>query len=362
MSASPSNATLEVERSDLSRTRILEAPLAGLTEGSVRFRIERVALTANTVTYAVTGDQLGYWNFYPADAGWGRVPAMGWARVVESKCDGVPVGGRYYGWYPIARHVVVQAVATSDGLRDEGTHRAANAPVYRSFTRTDRDAFYEAGQDAEDRHALLRGLFITSFLADDFLADSGYFGASQVLLLSASSKTAIALAQCAAARKLGKVIGLTSHRNLGFVTKLPWYDSAVTYEDIESLPADVDTVSIDMSGNGEVLARVHAHYGDRLKHSMVIGRSHHDAPPRAAAMPGPRPAFFFAPQQVKKRIGDWGVAGYQQRLATALHDFVSASRDWLTVQRFDGPEEVTAAWRRTFDGKVGPEAGYIVSL
>lgn len=356
------NLTLEIDRSDLSRTRSLEEPLPELGAGQVRFRIERVALTANTVTYAVTGDQLGYWNFYPAAAGWGRVPAMGWAQVVESKCDGVAVGGRYYGWFPIARQVDVQAVATADGLRDEGAHRAAHAPVYRAFTRTDRDAFYESGPDLEDRHALLRGLFITSYLADDFLADSAYFGATQLLVLSASSKTAIALAQCAAARKLGTVIGLTSRRNLAFVSKLPWYDSAVAYEDIESLPAAADTVSVDMSGNGEVLARVHAHFGDRLRHSMVIGRSHHDAPRRAEVMPGPRPAFFFAPQQVKKRIDDWGVAGYQQRLATALHDFVAASRDWLVIEHFHGADQAAAAWSRMFAGTVGPEAGYMVSL
>ena len=356
------NATLEIDRSDLSRTRILAESLPELEAGQVRFRIERVALTANTVTYAVTGDQLGYWNFFPAAAGWGRVPAMGWAQVVESRCEGVPVSGRYYGWFPIAQHVDVQAVATADGLRDEGAHRASHAPVYRAFTRTDRDAFYEPGADLEDRHALLRGLFITSYLADDFLADSSYFGASQVLLLSASSKTAIALAQCAADRKLGRVIGLTSRRNLDFVSRLPWYDSALAYEDIASLPADTDTVSVDMSGNGEVLARVHAHFGDRLRYSMVIGRSHHDAPPRASSMPGPRPAFFFAPQQVKKRIDDWGVAGYQQRLATALHVFVEASRDWLVIERFHGADEAAAAWSRAFAGAVGPEAGYMVSL
>ena len=42
-----------------------------------------------------------------------------------------------------------------------------------------------------DRHALLRGLFLTGLLADEFFADSNYFGAASAGLLSASSKTAI---------------------------------------------------------------------------------------------------------------------------------------------------------------------------
>ena len=35
-----------------------------LAEGQVRFRIERFAVTANTVTYATVGDTLGYWDFF----------------------------------------------------------------------------------------------------------------------------------------------------------------------------------------------------------------------------------------------------------------------------------------------------------
>jgi hypothetical protein len=53
---------------------------------------------------------------------------------------------------------------------------------------------------------------------------------------------------------------------------------------------------------------------------MAIGRSHHEAPDRAMELPAPRPAFFFAPTQVKKRVQDWGPRGYQQRVAVELHE------------------------------------------
>jgi hypothetical protein len=357
------NIELEISRSDLANSRIVERPLPELKPGQVRFHIDRYAVTSNTVTYAVTGDLLGYWDFFPAsEPGWGHVPAMGWADIVASCHPDIPVGGRYYGWFPMARYVDMLVTPTADGLRDDGPHRKAHAPVYRACVATDRDPFHQPGEDAEDRHALLRGLFVTGFLAEDFFADNAWFGAGRVLVLSASSKTAIGFAHCARSRGGIEVIGVTSSGNLAFVRTLGIYDKVVAYDDIASLPTEPAIVSIDMSGNGDVLARVHAHFGDQLRHSMAIGRSHHESPPAAKQMPGPRPEFFFAPTQVKKRVQDWGPRDYQQRITSALHAFVHSSSAWLTVTRVHGPEAAEATWRVVHSGQVPPDVGYIVSI
>ena len=357
------NITLQVNRASHAETRLGECDMPGLTTGQVRFRIERFALTANTVTYATTGDTLGYWDFFPTgEAGWGCVPAMGWAEVIESLHPEVPCGGRYYGWYPMARYVDMTVNPTADGLRDDGPHRAAHAPVYRAYTITDRDVFYQAGADAEDRHALLRGLFITGWLAEDYFEDNDWFGAGRVLVLSASSKTAIGFARCADARPQVEVIGVTAARNHAFTHGLGCYDELVEYGDIARVPPDAPLVSIDMAGNGPVLASVHVHFGEWLKHSMAVGLSHHDAPSRSAAMPGPKPAFFFAPAQVKKRVQDWGLRGYQQRTAAALSDFVGWSRGWLQVRHSRGPEAAAATWREVHGGRAEPGTGHVVSL
>ena len=45
-----------------------------------------------------------------------------------------------------------------------------------------------------DYQALLRPLFMLSFLVDDFLAENEFYGARRVMLSSASSKTAFGLA------------------------------------------------------------------------------------------------------------------------------------------------------------------------
>jgi hypothetical protein len=329
----------------------------------VRFRIERFALTANTVTYATAGDTLGYWDFFPTgQAGWGNVPAMGWATVVESRHPDVPVGNRHYGWYPMSRHVDMTVKPARDGLRDDGAHRAAHAPVYRAYVATGRDALYDSGDDAEDRHALLRGLFVTGWLAEDFFADNGWFGARRVVVLSASSKTAIGFAHCADARAGIDVIGVTSGRNHAFTHALGCYDEVVTYDEIRSLPLSVPLVSIDMAGNGPVLDVLHDHCRDQLKHSMAVGRSHHDAPGPSGTLAGPKPAFFFAPAQVKKRVQDWGPSGYQERVASALRSFVERSRHWLHVQHSHGPDEAAAAWREAHAGRAAPDVGRMVSL
>jgi hypothetical protein len=357
------NVTLQVNRSSHGETRVIETGMAPLAPGQVRFGIERFALTANTVTYATTGDTLGYWDFFPTgEAAWGCVPAMGWAEVVESRHPEVPTGGRYYGWYPMARYVDMTVTPNTDGLRDEGPHRAAHALVYRAYTATTRDTFYQAGTDAEDRQALLRGLFLTGWLAEDYFADNDWFGARRVLVLSASSKTAIGFAHCADARAGIEVIGVTSARNHAFTHALGCYDEVVTYDDVGIIPADTPIVAIDMAGSGPVLASVHGHFGGQLQHSMAIGRSHHEAPSRVSGMPGPKPAFFFAPTQVKKRAQDWGPRGYQERVSTALSGFVEWSRAWLRVEHSYGAAAAKMTWSEVHAGRVAADTGHIVSL
>lgn len=357
------NITLQVDRTRHGTTRVRESSVPVLGAGQVRMLIERFALTANTVTYATVGDALGYWDFFPTgEPGWGAVPAMGWGRVIESAHPDVAVGGRYYGWYPMARYVDLAVSPTTDGLRDDGPHRARHAPVYRAYVATDHDPFYAPGTDAEDRHALLRGLFITGWLAEDYFAERGWFGAQRVLVLSASSKTAIGFAYCADARPGLELIGVTSKRNHAFTHAIGCYDEVLGYDEVDVIPVDAPIVSIDMAGNGTVLAAVHAHLGDVLRHSMAIGRSHHDSPPDAAALPGPKPEFFFAPTQVKKRVQDWGLRGYQERVGASLAGFVERSHAWLAIRHVQGAEAAAAAWGEVYAGNTPPDVGCIISL
>lgn len=353
------NVTLEVRREAISQTRLAREPLPDLDDGQVRVAIERFALTANNVTYAVAGDMLGYWDFYPTDLPWGRVPAMGWARVVESAHPDAPVGSRYYGWFPMARFVTTTVAATEQGLRDDGPHRLAHAPVYRAWVDTTKDPLHEDGDDAEDRHALLRGLVLTGHLADAWLGADGYRGAESVVVTSASSKTAIAFAHDARARDDLRVVGLTSAGNEAFVAGLGVYDDVVSYDSIGRL-ASVDTVLVDMAGNPSVVAAVHAHLDGRLRASIIVGTSHHDAPPVDVSA-GPAREFFFAPTAVQEVRAASGQEA-DVRMAEALHAFVEFSRSWLELDHPSGPGAVEQAWADLVAGSVPPTTGIVASM
>jgi Protein of unknown function (DUF2855) len=360
------NVTLEVDRQAFGTTRLVATELPALTDGQVRLRVDDFAVTANNITYAAIGEMFGYWDFFPTgDVGWGRVPAMGWATAVDSAHTEVPTGSRYYGWYPMSRYVDLTAGTTAEGIRDDGAHRQAHAPVYRSYVESARDPLYPVTDnahraDAEDRHALLRGLFLTGFLADQFFADQSYFGADVVAVLSASSKTAIGFAQRASERGVGAVVGVTSPANADFVRSLGFYTDVVIYDELDSLPV-ADAVLIDMSGDAATVAAIHERLAEHLRYSMIIGKSHHDAPP-VPITTGPTPELFFAPTEVGRRLDEWGAEEYQRRTADALAAFVEASSQWLTVERSAGPDAAEATWRAVYDGAVPPSIGRIVSL
>ncbi len=367
---------LEVRRDDHGQVRVADEPDGELAVGSVRLRIDRFAITANNVSYAVYGDRIGYWNFFPTDGPWGRVPAMGWAEIVESKHADVAVGGRYFGWYPMADSVDIEVAPSDDGFVDIGAHRVGHAAIYCGFVETTLDPLVDTsvGSNAEnaieieDRQALLRGLFLTSFLADEFLADPGdgvdpYFGVEQVVVLSASAKTAIGFAQRAAARGL-HLVGVTSELNRAFVESLPWYRSVVSYDELADLDNARPTVCVDVAGDRGLLSRVHDHFGDQLRHSMLIGISHHEAAPLPAdhRFAGCQPTFFAAPVEIERRQALWGSAAFDERAGSALADFVDGSSSWLTLDRQTDAVEACASWTATQQGHTSPSVGIVVTV
>ena len=368
-----------VQRSDLRQTSFAPdaAAAAPLPPGSVRLRIDSFALTANNITYAAFGEAMKYWDFFPAgDAGQGRIPVWGFADVVESTLHGaeqLQIGERIYGYFPIATHAVLQAARISaSGFVDAAAHRRELHPVYNHYTRCNADPGYQREREAQI--AILRPLFTTSFLIDDFLADNAFFGAKTVVLSSASSKTAYGTAFCLAQRR-GKgdavnVVGLTSSANLAFTRGLGCYDEVLTYDAVASLPADVATVYVDMSGSASVRSSVHEHFKHRLTYSCAVGGTHWDAlgqpENRSKGMSGPRPTLFFAPAQIKKRQADWGAAELGRRIALAWTAFMVPVTDtrapWLTVVQGHGPQAVEAVYRELLEGRTHPQQGHMLSM
>jgi len=328
--------------------------------GQVVFRVDHFALTANNISYALAGDALDYWAFFPAPEGRGRIPVMGYGEVLRSRRDGVSEGERFFGFFPMSTHLAIDAQAAGGNLIDAAPHRAGHAPAYRQYVRSTEDPIYTS--ETEFQIVLLRGLFMTSFLVDDFLADNAHFGAETLVVSSASSKTSIALAFQASRRGEVRVVGLTSPRNADFVNSLGFYDQVLPYAEISALPADVPTVFVDMAGNTDVVRTLHRHLGDALKHNCVVGATHWDRSGPGEALPGPKPEFFFAPAQIVKRSNDWGGAVFQERLGEGWKRFCTASDGWLRVQRGRGPEALRRVYLETLDGRTSPADGHVLSL
>ncbi len=350
-----------IAKQDLHECRFAELPAAELEPGQARLRVERFGLSANNITYAMFGEAMKYWSFFAAEDGWGRMPVWGFAEVLESDAEALAPGARVYGYLPPSSELVVRpARIDARGFLDASPHRASLPAAYNGYARVEADPIYEA--DTEELQMLLRPLFFTSFLIDDFLADASTFGASTVVLSSASSKTANGLAFLLSRRDGVEVVGLTSARALAFSESLGVYDRVVAYEEIGSL-ADAPAVYVDMSGDARVRSDVHTHFGDALMHSAVVGATHHDrmgAVPES--LPGAPPTFFFAPDRVAKRTTEWGRDGFEQRIAEAWRPYVEWCRGWLEVIDGVGPEPLERAYLDLLDGKIDPAKAHVLSL
>jgi hypothetical protein len=350
---------LLVSRNDLSVTRLTDdvpVPIPGA--GEAVLQVDRVGLTANNVTYAVLGDSMHYWDFFPADEGWGHVPLWGFGDVVGSTVDGVTVGQRYFGYYPTASHLVVEAGQVGPtGFRELAVHRAALPSPYNGYQLVDSDPAYEPHR--EDLQALYRPLFMTSFMLADFLTDNGFFGAETAVLSSASSKTAYGTAFLLDGIRR---VGLTSPGNVAFTESLGCYEQVLTYDDVSSLPG-VPTLYADMAGSGALRASLHEHLGGSLVHDAVVGITHvAELGAGAAGLPGPKPAFFFAPDQMVKRRGDWGANGIEERYGEAWRRFVPQVEGWVDVVVGRGPAALRDVWLEVLGNKSVPRAGNVLEL
>jgi hypothetical protein len=250
--------------------------------------------------------------------------------------------------------------ATPAALTETSPHRAGLAQVYNSYVRVAADPSIPPG--SEPYVSLLRPLFTTSFLIDDFLAESGFFGAETVLITSASSKTALGLAHCLRRRSSGRpeIVGITSPRNAAIADGLGTYDRIVTYDAIGALRAPKGAVVVDMAGGEATLRAIHSSLGDDLKYSCRVGLAQwQDAKPAIEDLPGVRPVFFFAPDRVQARVADWGPQEFAKRVGAASAAFVAHAQRWLKIETHRGPDAIVAAYRTLLKGEARPEAGII---
>lgn len=352
-----------VNRENYGDTKIVEHESASLGPGQVRVAIQKFALTSNNVTYAVAGDRIGYWKFFPAEENWGKVTVWGIADVVESTHEAISVGERLYGFFPMSNEVILNPGRVADDFfMDSSPHRAELAAVYNQYRRLSGEP--AEMQQLENERCLYFPLFITSYVLADYLSDNEFFGAEQVIVGSVSSKTGFGLAKLLHQNDSWspKVVGLTSSGNVDFVKGLDCCDEVVTYEDAATMDPSVKTAWVDMSGDGGLTEQLHKLFNDNMVESCMVGATHWQAGRIAAELPGATPTFFFAPAQIAKRDKEWGGGVLYGKAAVASVALAQGVSSQIAIEHISGAQNVSDIWKDLVDYRVAPSRGIMASV
>lgn len=352
--------TIWINKSDFSELNIHEESLPMLGEGEARLRIESFSVTANNVTYAVSGGSFGYWNFFPAGDGFGVVPMWGHAVVEQSRHPELHEGERLYGFLPMATHLdILPAKITQSSLFDAAAHRLPMSPIYNQYSRIAADPEHDPAR--ENERMIFAPLFKTGFLIERFFTNENWFGAEMVVMTSASSKTSMAFAACArASSPQVRRIGLTSAGNAEFTRGTGLYDEVIAYDDIAHLPQR-PSVSVDFAGNSALLGQLHAHLGAALKYSCLVGATHVDARIGGIGdIAGPKPILFFAPDHAVAAVKAMGPDAFGDAVAKSWKIFLAAVDGTLQFDERAGIISAGQAFLSILNNEADPAVGIII--
>lgn len=348
-----------IDKANIKNGEWVDVADTPLPDGEARLAVKTFALTANNVSYATLGGPpMHYWQFFPATAdASGRVPVWGFADVIASHHDGLKVGQRFYGFYPMSETLdVIPSRISESGFVDARPHRAHLAPVYNSYTAVDADPTYHPSLEAQQM--LFRPLYLTGWLIVDCVLQ-GDPVPETLLISSASSKTALAVAHSAKARGLRRV-GLTSPRNIAFVRESGLYDDVLSYDELDAYTPEGTVTYVDFTGRPDLTLKAHTRAGEKLLNSMIIGLTDWEAD-RAGRldMPGPKPEIFFVPSYIAERTKGVSASEIMREMMTDLAQFYPISKSFVTPKYVEGEDAIAQAWRDSVDGAVAPSEGLI---
>ncbi|MBI0531988.1 DUF2855 family protein [Sphingomonas sp. TX0522] len=300
--------TLLADRGDLSANRLAQTDLAFA-------RVLQFALTANVVTYAMTGARFGYWRLFPATAPWIVPPA--WGEVDHGE-------GARYGLVPVGSHTALKLEPVRGEWRETSPHRAALDPGYNRYLPATGTI-----QEREDK-MLFRPLVTLGWALARWLRAQEWFDARRVVVTSASSKTALGFAMQASDGP--PLLGLTGDTD--FVERAALYARVSGYE--EPIAFSGDDLVLDFAGNAARRVRRRSDGGPRI---IAIGATHGDD----AALAGRD--VFFAPEHVGAAIAADGLAAVERARDEAVATFAQRSRPWFNRTYLDGSAAILEGFR-----------------
>lgn len=359
-----SNIQFVVNRTNLRDSKFVETTVepSAKKSGTLLVRIDRFSFTSNNVLYGVLGERNRYFELFPASGDDRIIPAWGLGEVVETNGCDVAVGEKLYGFFPMAQYVTLEpADIGPKDFRDAAAHRKNLSLSYNSYLRVTNDPSF-AGE-LGDLQPLFRPLTMTAFVAASFFAEERFFGATQVILSSASAKVSLALAYLLRTyHKDIRVTGLTSAKNVPFVQSTGLYNTIATYDQLSSISRAEPSIFFDVAGDGDVRLKLHKHFGDMLKHSARVGLANWEAPPSSEVLPGPKHELLFAPHLITRFHAEWGEGEFDRRFDSIHPGLLSALGNWIKIVRNKDRAEAQSIYLNYLTGNFSADTGYILSL
>ena len=338
---------------------------APLGSGEVLVRCRDLALTANNVTYALVGEQFGYWRCFPAsDPSRGLVPGWGLAEVIASAHPGIPVGCQLFGFLPMAESVRLVLGPELGGQHEEvSPDRQEIDPVYRRYQRLDR--LPGLSPEIARLMPVFWPLFLTAFLIDHQLAEKSWSGAGHLIISSASSRCGQALAWLTRRRggAAPRIIGLTSPERVAAVRAGGVCDSVLPYAAIDTIAADAPVCYVDFSGNTEIRSRIHRNLA--VTDSLMVGATDHQhwaGLTPDPTLPGATPRFFFAPTAAGTLLATLGPAAFLAGITGPWQAFLAEVSPRHRLEGIDG-QRLISLWPELCAGRgFDPDRSFNVTL
>jgi len=283
----------------------------------------------------------------------------------------VKIGQRLYGYLAMSRYLILQLdpqtnryhvnIALGDFPKDRRPYKQLNI--------CENDPMYRL--DREDETMLYRPLFWTAYWFEDYLNEHKYRGARNILVSSASSKTAFALAYNIGVRKKHSrgsldvnVVGLTSASNAPFTRGLNLYDSVLTYEDIPTLGSTGSWIYVDVSSSPSLMAKIEHQLAPILtitlgsttpneQNAKLLWNSYQ----KTANHEG-----FFMPEWLAIRVKQLTISQITSMQSAAWNGLMENCTSWVSMDKSSGGRAVLEAYKKTLGGHIGPDKGQVFTL
>ncbi|KAF7312096.1 hypothetical protein MIND_00221900 [Mycena indigotica] len=373
---------------------VVSHPIQALPPNHVLLKVERFGFSANNITYEALGEHshFRYFDFHAAPPEFktthGLVPVWGFATVVASSHNKISVGERVYGYLAPCQYLLVP-VSASDVNRHAfyvpRPHLPPDRRPYNQITRCDSDPEYIPTEPAEDLTMLYRPLFWTAYWFEDWIHSVHYRGATNVLISSASAKTAFCTAYLIRKRRTCgqtdaslKIFGLTSQRNIAFTRGLGLYDEVLEYAELErGLGKGSDKwLYIDVAGNDKLNARLFKHFHDgELAGAVSLGMtSLAPASKKVAKIDWQTNTFsetnkealqmenFFMVEWLSVRKHQLSLHEIFSRQKRAWKELMTDCVSWVKLVRVSGPDAVKRVYDEVAKSGIPADVGYVWSL